>query len=210
MGPAFEARRDEAEGTPIGLAAAGHLRALAALLSRVDLEALERVINRLRVARDEGATVFVAGNGGSAATASHWVNDLCKATRCANRPLIRATCLSDNTSWLTALANDEGYERVFAAQLESLGRRGDVLALISASGNSPNLIAAVDAAKELGIDTVGMLGFDGGALRDTVTQRLWLPTPGGEYELVEDAHAALCHAITVALKSDLPVDQQSA
>ena len=127
MGPAFEARRDEAEGTPIGLAAAGHLRALAALLSRVDLEALERVINRLRVARDEGATVFVAGNGGSAATASHWVNDLCKATRCANRPLIRVTCLSDNTSWLTALANDEGYERVFAAQLENLGRRGDVL-----------------------------------------------------------------------------------
>ena len=122
------------------------------------------MINRLRVARDAGATVFVAGNGGSAATASHWVNDLCKATRCANRPLIRATCLSDNTSWLTALANDEGYERVFAAQLESLGRRGDVLALISASGNSPNLIAAVDAAKELGIDTVGMLGFDGGRL----------------------------------------------
>ena len=86
MGPAFEARRDEAEGTPIGLAAAGHLRALAALLSRVDLESLERVINRLRVARDAGATVFVAGNGGSAATASHWVNDLCKATRCAESP----------------------------------------------------------------------------------------------------------------------------
>ena len=169
MGPAFEARRDEAEGTPIGLAAAGHLRALAALLSRVDLEALERVINRLRVARDAGATVFVAGNGGSAATASHWVNDLGKATRCANRPLIRATCLSDNTSWLTALANDEGYERVFAAQLENLAapRRRAGRHLRQRQLAEPGYRRR--AAKELGIDTVGMLGFDGGALRDTVT-----------------------------------------
>ena len=112
----------------------------------------------------------MAGNGGSAATASHWVNDLCKATRCAGRPLVRATCLSDNTSWLTALANDEGYERVFAAQLENLGRPGDVLVMISASGNSPNLLAASDTAQALGIDTVGLLGFDGGVLRDRVTR----------------------------------------
>jgi D-sedoheptulose 7-phosphate isomerase len=198
------------KATTIGLAAAGHLRALANLLQRVDLGELEVTIERLRQAREEGATVFIAGNGGSAATASHWVNDLCKATRCPGRPLMRATSLSDNTSWLTALANDEGYERVFAAQLENLGRPGDVLVVISASGNSPNLVAAVEAAHELGVDTVALLGFDGGALRDSVKQRIWLSTLPDEYELVEDAHAALCHAMTVALKSDLAVDQPSA
>ena len=207
MEPATDLR---AKATTIGLAAAGHLRALANLLQRVDLGELEVTIERLRQAREEGATVFIAGNGGSAATASHWVNDLCKATRCPGRALIRATSLSDNTSWLTALANDEGYERVFAAQLENLGRPGDVLVVISASGNSPNLLAAVEAADELGVDTVALLGFDGGALRDRVKQRVWLSTLPGEYELVEDAHAALCHAMTVALKSDLPVDQPSA
>jgi D-sedoheptulose 7-phosphate isomerase len=210
MEPAAGLRAQGPSATPIGLAAAGHLRALANLLQRVDLGELELTIERLRQAREEGATVFIAGNGGSAATASHWVNDLCKATRCAGRPLIRATSLSDNTSWLTALANDEGYERVFAAQLENLGRPGDILVVISASGNSPNLVAAVEAADELGVDTVALLGFDGGALRDRVKQRVWLSTLPGEYELVEDAHAALCHAMTVALKSDLPVDQPSA
>ena len=180
------------------------------MLGSVDLARLEDAIERLRRVRAEGATVFVAGNGGSAATASHWVNDLCKATRCAGRPPVRATCLSDNTSWLTALANDEGYERVFAAQLENLGRPGDVLVMISASGNSPNLLAASDTAHALGIDTVGLLGFDGGLLRDRVTRYVWLETMHGEYELVEDAHAALCHAMTVALKLDPPVDEPSA
>jgi D-sedoheptulose 7-phosphate isomerase len=201
-----------ANGSARNLGALGmaHLRDLAELVGSVDPAALDEAVARVRRARRDGATVFVAGNGGSAATASHWVNDLCKATRCAGQPLVRATCLSDNTSWLTALANDEGYERVFAAQLENLGRAGDVLIVISASGNSPNLVAAVETAQQLGMDTIGMLGFDGGVLRERVDGLLWLPTERGLYELVEDAHSALCHAVTVCLKAEASRDDLSA
>jgi D-sedoheptulose 7-phosphate isomerase len=204
------ARLDQPRGARIEFAAAEHLSSLATLLKRVDLESLGEVIELLRGVRQAGATVFVAGNGGSAATASHWVNDLCKATRSEGSPLIRAVCLSDNMSLLTALANDEGYERVFSAQLESLGRKGDMLVLISASGNSPNLVSAVGVARELGATTVGLLGFDGGALLDLVDAHVLLSTALGDYELVEDGHAALCHAMTVGLKSDLRRGRESA
>jgi D-sedoheptulose 7-phosphate isomerase len=204
------ARLDQPRSARIEFAAAEHLTSLATLLKRVDLESLGQVIELLRDAREAGATVFVAGNGGSAATASHWVNDLCKATRCEGWRHIRAACLSDNASWLTALANDEGYERVFSAQLESLGRKGDVLVVISASGNSPNLVSAVGAARELGVKTAGLLGFDGGALLGVVDAHVLLSTAPGDYELVEDGHAALCHAMTVALKSDPRPDRQPA
>jgi D-sedoheptulose 7-phosphate isomerase len=182
--------------------AAAHLRALDALLQAADLDALERVVDRLRLARDTGATIYVAGNGGSAATASHWVNDLCKATRCSGRPAIRAMSLSDNASWVTALANDEGYERVFAGQLENFARPDDVLVVISASGNSPNLVEAVELAHQRGVATIGLLGFDGGTLRDKVTECLWLPTQAGAYEVVESGHAVMCHVLSLCLAQD--------
>ena len=94
--------------------AAGHFQKLASIVSRIDLDALDRVFQRLRAARDEGAMIYVAGNGGSAATATHWANDLGKAAKRSGREPVRVICLSDNVSWLTALDNDEGYERVFA------------------------------------------------------------------------------------------------
>jgi D-sedoheptulose 7-phosphate isomerase len=182
--------------------ATAHLRALDALLQGMDLDAVERVVNHLRVARDSGATIYVAGNGGSASTASHWVNDLCKATRASGRSPIRAISLSDNSSWVTALANDEGYDRVFSGQLENFATPGDLLVVISASGNSPNLIEAVDLAHERGLTTIAMLGFDGGALRDKVTDHLWFPTEAGAYEAVESGHAVLCHVLSLCLAQD--------
>jgi D-sedoheptulose 7-phosphate isomerase len=190
--------------------ALGHLQALEALLRAVDYDAVERVVQRLRLARDHGGTVYVAGNGGSASTASHWVNDLCKATKCSGRPPIRAMSLSDNASWLTALANDEGYDRVFSGQLENFVRPGDLLVVISASGNSPNLVEAVDAAHDLGAATIGLLGFDGGALRDKVTDYLWLESEPGAYELVESGHAVLCHVLSLCLaRDDAPTPDES-
>jgi D-sedoheptulose 7-phosphate isomerase len=182
--------------------ATAHLRALEALLQGVDLDAVERVVHRLRSIRDSGGTVYAAGNGGSASTASHWVNDLCKAARGEGREPIRALSLSDNASWVTALANDEGYERVFAGQLENFARAGDLLVVISASGNSPNLIEAVELAHERDVSTVGLLGFDGGALREIVTDYLWLPTEAGAYEVVESGHAVLCHVLSLCLAQD--------
>jgi D-sedoheptulose 7-phosphate isomerase len=184
--------------------AATHLSSLRGLLTDVDLEAVDRVVQVLRQARDGGSTVFIGGNGGSASTASHWVNDLGKATKRSGRHPIRVLSLSDNTSWLTALANDEGYDRVFAGQLENFARAGDVLIVISASGNSLNLVRAVELARGRGLTTVALLGFDGGRLKDLVAEMIWIRTERGAYELVEDAHSVICHAITRCLIVDKP------
>ena len=182
--------------------AAGYVAALEVLLDRVDLDAIERVVQRLRRVRDAGGTVFIAGNGGSAATASHWANDLGKATKRSGRAPMRVMCLSDNVSWLTALANDEGYERAYAGQLENFAGPDDVLIAISASGNSPNLVAAVDVARDSGGTTIGFLGFDGGVLKDMVDEHVWIASPPGSYELVEDGHSVLCHIVTTCLVRD--------
>jgi D-sedoheptulose 7-phosphate isomerase len=179
-----------------------YLREFSQLMMRVDLEAVVRIVTLLRAARDEDATIYIAGNGGSAATASHWANDLGKATKCAGRGWIRVMCLSDNTPWLTALANDEGYDRVFAGQLENFACPGDVFIVISASGNSPNLVQAVDLANERGMVTIALLGFDGGILKDRVRERLWLATEQGAYGLVESGHSVLCDVVTTCLMED--------
>ena len=142
---------------------AEHFGAFEKMMRQVDVQAVERVVQRLRLTRQDATTIYIAGNGGSAATASHWVNDLGKATKTGGRSPMRVMSLSDNVSWLTALANDEGYDRVFAGQLENFARSGDVLIVISASGNSPNLVKAVELARGRGVTTIGFLGFDGWA-----------------------------------------------
>jgi len=179
-----------------------YVKDLAALLGQVDLTVLERVVQCFRRIRDDGSMIFVAGNGGSSATASHWVNDLNKATRRSGQRAVRAVCLTDSTPWLTALANDEGFERVFVAQLENLARPGDVLVVISASGRSPNLVNAVDFARSNEVLTVGFLGFDGGVLKSMVNECIWVPSEIGAYGLVESAHTVLCDIVTTCLIHD--------
>lgn len=176
------------------------------LLEQIDVEAVATVAGHLRGARDLGATIYVAGNGGSAATATHFTNDLGKAAKRSGRAPLRVMCLSDNVSWLTALANDEGYERVFAGQLENFARPGDVLVVISASGNSPNLVAAVALARSRGMTSVGILGFDGGVLSGQVDVCLWLPSEIGLYGPVETCHALLCDLLTTCLMRDAAPD----
>jgi len=190
----------ESLASDVQLIAANYLQSFKSLLNQIDMNALERIVQHLHKARDNGATIYVAGNGGSAATASHWVNDLGKATKTAGRAPMRVMSLSDNVSWLTALANDEGYQRVFSGQLENFARTGDVLIAISASGNSPNLVQAVELARRRGVVTIGFLGFDGGALKNKVDECLWLQTEKGAYGLVESAHALLCHVLTDCLR----------
>lgn len=178
------------------------------LLERIDLDSVSRVADHLRSARDRGATIYVAGNGGSSATATHLVNDLGKATKRSGCPSLRVMCLSDNVSWLTALANDEGYERVFAGQLENFARPGDVLIVISCSGNSENLVQAVRCAKEGGVRTIGILGFDGGVLKDRVDEAVWLESEIGNYGPVESAHSVVCDILTTCLIEDRPRTEQ--
>jgi D-sedoheptulose 7-phosphate isomerase len=185
------------------LIAADYLGELERLLRQVDLDSVERIVERLRQVRDSEGTVYVAGNGGSAATASHLANDLGKATKSSGRAFMRVMCMSDNVSWLTALANDEGYERVFSGQLENFAGPGDLFLAISASGNSRNLIEAVELAKARKVATVALVGFDGGLLKGLVDECLWLPSEVGQYGLVESAHSVLCDILTTCLMQDL-------
>lgn len=182
--------------------AAEYLTELDRVLRTLDEDVLQRVVERLCAARDLGGTVFVAGNGGSAATASHWVNDLGKATKVSGRSHVRIMSLSDNVSWLTALANDEGYDRVFSGQLENFAGPGDVLVVISASGNSPNLLRAVELANERAMSTIALVGFDGGALRSMVDECLWLQTQLGAYGIAESAHSVVLDILTTCLVRD--------
>jgi D-sedoheptulose 7-phosphate isomerase len=180
-----------------------YFRAFAKLQDREFVDAINRIVHVLSEARDRGATIYVAGNGGSAATASHWVNDLGKATKHLGQAPMRVVSLADNVSWLTALANDEGYERVFSGQLENFAEAGDVLIVISASGNSQNLLEAVELARSRDVITVALLGFDGGILKHKVDDYLWLPTEKGAYGIVESAHGIMCHVLTTCLAQNL-------
>ncbi len=179
-----------------------YLSALARALATLDLDAVARSVDELRRVRDVGGTVFVAGNGGSAATASHFVNDLGKATKVSGRTHVRIMGLCDNVSWLTALANDEGYDRVFSGQLENFAGPQDALVVISASGSSPNLLRAVELAKDRGTTTIGVLGFDGGRLREMVDECLLVETPHGAYGLAESAHSVVLDILTTCLVRD--------
>lgn len=173
---------------------------LGSLLTALDFEALERFAGLLEDARAADRTVFFVGNGGSAAMASHWCNDLMLGTRPPSGRQIRAISLTDNVPVLTAIGNDRDYADVFVAQLESLLRTGDLLVAISASGNSPNVVRAVEYTNAHGGTTVGLLGFDGGKLRALCTLAILVATPKGEYGPVEDAHMVIDHVMMSWLK----------
>jgi D-sedoheptulose 7-phosphate isomerase len=181
---------------------ASHCNSVRDKLKNLGLNSIDRAIQILRTARDGRNTIFIAGNGGSASTASHWVNDLGKATKRSGRAPMRVIGLCDNTSWMTALSNDEGYGRAFAGQLENFAEPGDVLMVISASGNSENLVQAVDLARSRNMRTIALLGFDGGKLKDMVDEVILVESDKGAYELVEDVHSIITHAVTRALIAD--------
>lgn len=160
-------------------------------VSRADLEkafaAVERVIASSR-------RVYVAGNGGSAAIGDHLCCDWMKGTYVAGKPTLKVHSLVSNTSLLTAIGNDFGYEKSYSAQLEMMGEKGDVAVLISSSGNSPNILAAAEAAHKKGMVVIGMSGFTGGKLKEISDVSLHVPV--NNYGLAEDAHQALMHVIT--------------
>jgi D-sedoheptulose 7-phosphate isomerase len=143
--------------------------------------------------------IFIMGNGGSASTATHFANDLGKGASRSGKLPFRVISLTDNVAWLTALANDEGYEHVFVRQLENHVRKGDLVIGISASGNSRNVLRALQFAKSRGALTIGLVGFDGGKMHKMVDESLLVRAPVGAYGPVEDVHMILEHAITTCL-----------
>tara|TARA_B100000941_G_C28508698_1_gene559077 strand:- start:7373 stop:7930 length:558 start_codon:yes stop_codon:yes gene_type:complete len=169
-------------------------------ISSINLKSVEKIAQKIEEARKNNNTIFVAGNGGSSSTASHFVNDLMKATLDKNKNLIKAISLSDNVPLLTAISNDIDYSEIFRFPIESLSSEGDLFIAISASGNSKNLIDAVDYCKENEIFTVGLLGFDGGELNKKVDISNLIQTSSNNYELVENMHMIICHLISNYLK----------
>jgi len=166
------------------------------LLERLDVAAIDRVGRLLETARRQGRTIFIVGNGGSAATASHFACDLALGARTFGGKAYRAISLADNNALLTAAGNDIGYDTVFSEQLKTLLVPGDVVFAISASGNSPNVVKALEYANRAGAVTVALTGFDGGRLREIAGDHIHVSTPKGDYGPVEDLHLMLNHLIT--------------
>ncbi|MFA6635552.1 MAG: SIS domain-containing protein [Candidatus Omnitrophota bacterium] len=175
--------------------AKGYFDYVSGLLRNMDTAMIKEFVEEFEYSRKDQSTMFFAGNGGSAATASHMVNDLGFGTRVHVDPPIRVLSLSDNLSAITAVANDTGYDNVFIRQLQVYYRPGDKLVVISASGNSPNLVRAAEWVKEKGGKVLGFLGFDGGKLIDICDVAVSVKTPHGEYGPVEDVHMILDHLI---------------
>ena len=173
-----------------------YLEKFKAALDGLDPAALIPIIAVLAKARRSGRTVFAAGNGGSAATASHFATDLAKLGTQDPKAPFRALALSDNVAMLTALGNDDGYETVFAGQLRRLAGDGDVLVLFSTSGNSPNVVAAAEFARSAGMTTVALTGGGGGRLA-TLADHV-VKVPDDHVGRVEDAHLILCHLLCYA------------
>ena len=178
---------------PVAFAGA-YLEYLSNVLKGIDTETIARFIQTLLNARERGATIYFIGNGGSAATASHFANDLAIGTNSYSKPF-RVISLTDNQAIITALGNDFGYEEIFVRQLRVLATPGDVVVGISASGNSTNLIRAFDYARAAKIKTVAITAFDGGQMKQMADECIHVPTAQKEYGPAEDAHMILDHLI---------------
>jgi len=167
------------------------------VVQNLPADKIAQVVEVLDRARAEGRRVFLFGNGGSAATASHIAVDFLKGTAKPGKPRLKVITLNDGIPTLTAYANDYGYETVFAGPLEALAEPGDVAIGISGSGNSPNVLRAMDVASERGLTRIGLTGYQGGKLKDKVD--LCIIVPSDSMQHIEDAHLVILHAVFLAL-----------
>ncbi|MGD0718189.1 MAG: SIS domain-containing protein [Thermoplasmata archaeon] len=174
----------------------------AALQDGYLLEGMQRIVPILLQARRDGRTIFFFGNGGSASTASHFVVDIGKATVRGDGKRFRCVALVDNVETVTAWANDSEYAVVFSEQLRTLAQAGDVAFGISGSGNSPNVLKAVETAHRLGLTTIGLTGMGGGKLRAAVDVPLVVPSNSMQH--IEDVHLLVCHLLTAYLRDEAP------
>ena len=164
------------------------------VLNSFDKASLEPILDTFLDIRDKGGTLWVAGNGGSAAIADHTVCDVTKGTHTEGQPTIKSISLSSNTAMLTALGNDLDYEQVFSQQLKYYLGKNDALLLVSSSGNSPNVVKACEYANSRGVPTIAFVGFKGGKLREIAKHCVWIPIEN--YGMAEDAHQSLMHVTT--------------
>ena len=186
------------ESQSIAELAASYLAQVTESLARLPLENIEPIVLCLEEARLKRRQVFICGNGGSAATASHFACDLAKGALLPHKPAIKVLPLADSLPLLSAWANDLSYDEVFARKLAPWVQAGDVVIGISGSGNSQNVLNALRLAKEAGATTIGLTGFDGGKLRDIAD--ICLVVPSRSVEQIEDVHLLLCHLTAICLR----------
>jgi D-sedoheptulose 7-phosphate isomerase len=180
------------------VAAKDYLLAVQGVLALLDHAIVDRMVDVIWRGYEQGRTLFLFGNGGSAALASHFACDIGKGTIAGKRRRLKTVALTDNVALITAWANDKAYDAIFAEQLESLTDKGDIVLAISGSGNSPNVIRGLEAARRLGAETLVLTGFEGG--RAKALAALCLVVPSDSMQLIEDAHLCATHAIFLAIR----------
>ncbi len=175
------------------MSAADYLGLVCEEIGRLNTAEVEKVSDLIERAYDAGRFVFIIGNGGSGANASHLCEDLAKCTLCdfENQKRLKVLSLTDNTPWVTAVANDISYESIFLEQLKNLASPGDLLVAISGSGNSPNILRAVEWANTHGVATVGVTGFGGGKLKSLAQHSLHVPID--DMGVAESVHQTVFH-----------------
>ena len=186
-----------------------YLEELSATIDKLPLIAIDSLVQVLLQAYYDKRTIFLFGNGGSASLASHMSCDLGKGIAPATGRRLHAIALTDNVALITAWANDTKYESIFAEQLENLLQPGDLAFAISASGNSPNILAAVNFARQAGATTIGLTGFHGGKLKPLCD--VCVIVPSDNMQIIEDLHLSICHSVFRALRHEIQaVNQASA
>ncbi len=177
-----------------------YLGEVGGILQRLAQDQIAQIVHILKQARLDRKQIFLIGNGGSGSAASHFANDLLKATTIPGKPRMKAVALTDNMSVILAYANDCGYETIFTEQLDALATPGDVLIAFSGSGRSPNVLRALDLARQRGLTTIGFSGRDGGEMPERCDVCLIVPCQS--MEQIEAVHAVLTHLISGAIRDE--------
>ncbi|HYW45884.1 MAG TPA: SIS domain-containing protein [Bryobacteraceae bacterium] len=172
-------------------------------IASIDLEKVGQAIELLARARDEGRRIFVCGNGGSASTASHFATDLVKGASYGRTPRFRILALTDSLPTITAYSNDVGYECVFVEQLKNFAEPGDVVIGISSSGNSPNVLRALEYGNSIGCRTIALSGRDGGRLGPLAQLNIQISHP--HTGRIEDLHMVVLHMIGYCFMENRPL-----
>ena len=192
-----DSNRAAASANPLATAEE-YFASLQSVMARIDLNIIDRMTDAIWQNYEESGTLYIFGNGGSAALASHLACDFGKGTVNRGRPRFRTISLSDNVPLMTALANDIAYEDIFSEQLADLAQKGDAVLAISGSGNSPNVVKGLEMARKLGLRTFAVTGYSGGRVKPLCD--LCLVVPSDNMQHIEDVHLAATHAIFRAIR----------
>lgn len=178
-----------------------YLNLVSSILTKIKREDLVNFVDLIIETYEKDGTIFTFGNGGSGATASHLCEDIVKGVSDGLRKGFKVICLNDHILTIMAIANDDSYEKIFVSQLKNFIRKDDLVVGISGSGNSNNIIQALEYAKDMGVKTVALCGFDGGKIKEISTLALHVPI--NNMEASEDAHLVIAHCVKYMLEHRL-------